>query len=41
MNNNVYNIKNIAGKYCLYFGDDTENVLSILSYNALYCDLLQ
>ena len=72
MNNNVYNIKNIAGKYYLYFGDeqvmtsegaeifttseelanlllrdaeeygaDTENVLSILSYHALYCDLLQ
>ena len=72
MNNNLYNIKNIAGKYYLYFGDeqvmtsegaeifttseelanlllkdaeeygaDTENVLSILSYHALYCDLLQ
>ena len=72
MNNNVYNIKNIAGKYYLYFGDeqvmtsegaeifttseelanlllkdaeeygaDTENVLSILSYHALYCNLLQ
>jgi hypothetical protein len=72
MNQNVYNIKNIAGKYYLYFGDeqvmtsegaeifttseelanlllndaveygaDTENVLSILSYHSLYCDLLQ
>ena len=72
MNSNGYNIKNIAEKYYLYFGDeqvmtsegaeifttseelaklllmdaeeygvDTENVLSILSYHSLYCDLLQ
>ena len=72
MNNNGYNVRNIAGKYYLYFGDeqvmtpdgsdifttseelaklllmdaeeygvDTENVLSILSYHSLYCDLLQ
>ena len=72
MNSNGYNVRNIAGKYYLYFGDeqvmtsegaeifttseelanlllrdaeeygaDTENVLSILSYHALYCDLLQ
>lgn len=72
MNSNGYNVRNIAGKYYLYFGDeqvmtpdgsdifttseelaklllmgaeeygvDTENVLSILSYHSLYCDLLQ
>ena len=72
MNQNGYNVRNIAGKYYLYFGDeqvmtsegaeifttseelanlllndaveygaDTENVLSILSYHSLYCDLLQ
>lgn len=72
MNSNGYNVRNIAGKYYLYFGDeqvmtpdgsdifttseelaklllmdaeeygvDTENVLSILSYHSLYCDLLK
>ena len=72
MNSNGYNVRNIAGKYYLYLGDeqvmtpdgsdifttseelaklllmdakeygvDTENVLSILSYHSLYCDLLQ
>ena len=72
MNSNGYNVRNIAGKYYLYFGDeqvmtpdgsdifttseelaklllmdaeeygvDTENILSILSYHSLYCDLLQ
>ena len=72
MNSNGYNVRNIAGKYYLYFGDeqvmtpdgsdifttseelaklllrdveeygvDTKNVLSILSYHSLYCDLLQ
>ena len=72
MNSHGYNVRNIAGKYYLYFGDeqvmtpdgsdifttseelaklllmdakeygvDTENVLSILSYHSLYCDLLQ
>lgn len=72
MNSNGYNVRDIAGKYYLYFGDeqvmtpdgsdifttseelaklllmgaeeygvDTENVLSILSYHSLYCDLLQ
>ena len=72
MSSNGYNVRNIAGKYYLYFGDeqvmtpdgsdifttseelaklllmdaeeygvDTENVLSILSYHSLYCDLLK
>ena len=72
MNSNGYNVRNIAGKYYLYFGDeqvmtsegaeifttseelanlllndaveygaDTENVLSLLSYHSLYCDLHQ
>ena len=72
MNSNGYNVRNIAGKYYLYLGDeqvmtpdgsdifttseelaklllmdakeygvDTENVLSILSYHSLYCDLLK
>ena len=72
MNSHGYNVRNIAGKYYLYFGDeqvmtpdgsdifttseelaklllmdaeeygvDTENILSILSYHSLYCDLLQ
>ena len=72
MSSNGYNVRNIAGKYYLYFGDeqvmtpdgsdifttskelaklllrdveeygaDTGNVLSILSYHSLYCDLLQ
>ena len=72
MSSNGYNVRNIAGKYYLYFGDeqvmtpdgsdifttskelaklllrdveeygaDTGNVLSILSYHSLYCDLLK